>query len=350
MTERPGVEQFAKALFYGVVLLLVYLAFRVFEPFLVALGWAGVLAVIFHPLQERLERRWGGTRAAAASTTGVTLILIVPALLLLILFVREGVIAGRSIQQAFAAGQLPMVERIWEAVVQRVQGTATESAGASLPAAAQQITERVATFLASQAGAVVRNLAVFVFELFVTLFALFYFFRDADALMAGLRRLIPFGEPHRERMLAEARDLIHASVTTSLLIAGVQGLLGGIGFVIVGLGTPFFWGVVIAFFSLLPVVGGALIWVPAALWLVVTGHAVRAIILVAICAGLAGTADNLLRPVLLSGRTRMNGLVVFISIAGGISVFGMLGIVLGPIVVATLASFLEVYSQVENSG
>jgi predicted PurR-regulated permease PerM len=118
----------------------------------------------------------------------------------------------------------------------------------------------------------------------------------------------------------------------------------------VGLGAPLFWGVVMAFFALLPVVGSAAIWVPAAIWLMATGHWGRGLVLVAICAGVAGTVDNLLRPVLLSGRARLSGLLVFISLLGGISVFGVLGVVLGPIVVATTAGILDVYTRREETG
>ena len=147
-----------------------------------------------------------------------------------------------------------------------------------------------------------------------------------------------------ERMLAEARELIFASVTTSLVIAAVQGIICGGAFAIVGLGSPIFWGVVMGFLSLLPVVGAWPVWIPAAIWLFSTGHAGRAIILIAICGALGATIDNILRPVLLGGRASLNGLLVFISVLGGIAVFGVLGVVLGPIVVATAVGILDVYS------
>ena len=349
MPQATAGERLATVLFYGVLLLLAYLVYRVFEPFLVPLGWAGVLVVFFYPWHARLERRWGRTRAAAASTLGVTLILIVPTLLLMSLFVREGVGAARGIERQIAEGQLPWVSRAWEWIGQRAP-SAPGSGPADLPTLARQGAERVVTFLVSRAGAIVRNVAVFLFNLFVTLFALFYLFRDAGSILNGMRRLLPFEEAHREQMITEARDLIFASVTTSLIIAAVQGLLGGSAFAVVGLGTPVFWGVMMAFCSLLPVVGSTVIWVPAAIWLLATSHTGRALALVAICAGVVGTVDNLLRPMLISGRARLSGLLVLISVLGGISVFGMLGLVLGPIVVATAASVLDVYTRREARG
>jgi predicted PurR-regulated permease PerM len=146
-------------------------------------------------------------------------------------------------------------------------------------------------------------------------------------------------------VITEARDLIFASVTTSLIIATIQGTLGGLAFWVVKLPNPFFWGVCMAFFSLVPVVGSGLIFVPAAIWLVVMGHWGKALVLLAICAGVSTIVDSLLRPLLLSGRAQLSGLTVFISVVGGVEVFGMLGLVLGPIVVATAAGLLDVYLQ-----
>jgi predicted PurR-regulated permease PerM len=343
-------ERFTTILFYGVLILLAYLLYRVFEPFLVPLGWAGVLVVVFYPLHARLERRLGKTRAAALSTAGVTLILIVPALLLGSLFVREGVGAVRSIQQTVAAGQVSRMEHAWQWIELHARIGDSEDSNAHLPAMVKNYAERAVEYLASQLGVVLRNTALFFFDLFVTLFALFYFFRDAGKLVKGLRRLLPFDEQHRERMLEEARELIYASVTTSLLIAGVQGVLCGIGFAVVGLQAAVFWGVLMAFTSLVPIVGSALIWGPAAIWLVATGHIWRAIVLLAICAGLSTLVDNFLRPILISGRTRLDGLLVFISVFGGIAVFGALGLVLGPMVVAMAASLFEAYADPESSG
>src|SRR2546426_11524885 len=132
-------------------------------------------------------------------------------------------------------------------------------------------------------------------------------------------------------MISQAQNLISASVITSLIIAAIQGVLGGLGFVLVGLPTPLFWGVAMAFFSLVPVVGSGLIFVPAAPWLGFTGHWGRALLLLGICAGVTTIVDNVLRPILLGGRTELSGLVIVIGVVGDVAVFGLLGLVLGPI-------------------
>src|SRR5437660_12526861 len=115
------------------------------------------------------------------------------------------------------------------------------------------------------------------------IFAMFYFFRDADKIIQGVRSILPFDAEHRETMMTQTRDLISASVTTSLILAAIQGAIGGLGFVLVKLPAPLFWGVAMAFFSLVPVVGSGLIFVPAALWLGVTEHWRRAVLLLWTC-------------------------------------------------------------------
>jgi predicted PurR-regulated permease PerM len=334
-------KRFSDVLFYGVVLCLAYLVFRVFQPFLAPLGWAAVFGVIFYSLHKRFERKWGRTQSAVVITSGVTVILIVPVLLLATLFIREGIAAARNIQTAMVGGGYGWLSHAWGWLVSSI---AAEGVTVDLPDLVRQGASRAGEYMASELGRVIRNIVVFLFELFVMLFALFYFLRDGDSMLDRFRHFLPFEETMTERMLAEARELIFASVTTSLVIAAVQGILCGGAFAIVGLGSPIFWGVVMGFLSLLPVVGAWPIWIPAVIWLFSTGHAGRAVILIAICGALGASIDNVLRPVLLGGRASLNGLLVFISVLGGIAVFGVLGVVLGPIVVATAVGILDVYS------
>ena len=343
MADSQGAEardRLTTVLWYGFLLFLLYLVFLIFEPFLTALGWATVLVVCFHPLHRRLEKRLGKTRASAFSTAGVVLLLITPAILLAGLFAREALAASRGLQHALAGQQLPSLTRAWAWIAAHVPGL---DPGMDLLQTLRDLLQKEAGFIASQLGAAIRNVAAFVFDLFVIVFAMFYLFRDADAIVAKVQGLLPFEEETRDAILRQARDLISAGVTTSLVIGGLQGLLGGIAFAIARLENPVFWGVLMGFFSLIPVVGSGLIFVPAAIWLAVNGHWIGAIAVVGICAGVSAVLDNILRPVLIGGRTELSGLVIFIGVVGGVSVFGMLGLVLGPILVATAAGILGIY-------
>ncbi len=339
-SEASSQKRLGSALFYGIVALLVYLVYLVFEPFLVPLAWAVVLVVVSYPAYEWLARRWGLTTAAVASAVGVTLILIVPVLLVMVAFVRQGVEAAQSIELKISNGHWVWLNYLWQQVQQRVPGASPED----LTNALRRYGEQAAGFVAARLGTILKHTATFLFDLGVTILAMFYLFRDGSLMVERLRELLPFDITHRDRMLADARGLIFASVTSSLVAAAVHGVLGGLAFVVTGVRAPIFWGVMMAFFSFVPVVGSALIWVPVAISLIAAGHTVRAIILIIFCALIVGAVDNLVRPWLISGRAEMGGLVIFISVLGGISVFGLLGLVLGPIIVATAASLLDLYA------
>lgn len=339
-TSTTTSDRLTTVLSYGVLLLLIYLVFRIYQPFLAALGWAAILVIFFYPLYRRLRRRLTANRAAVLSTLAVTFLLIVPAILVTTLFVREAVSISRGVQSAFIEDRVPIVAKAWAWIAKYVPGLDPK---ADVIEMLEKGVQKQAGFLAERLGTILRNIAEFIFNLFVMIFAMFYLFRDADSFIRGVRSILPSDAEHRDTMITQAGDLISASVTTSLIVAAIQGTLGGLGFALVQLPASVFWGVAMGFFSLVPVVGSGLIFVPAALWLGFTGHWGRAVLLLIICAGVSTIVDNIVRPLLLGGRTELSALVIFISVVGGVSLFGMLGLVLGPILVATAASVLAVY-------
>lgn len=347
LTEQPNSQnRLGTAIFYSIIAALAYLSYLVFEPFLAALAWAVVFVVVFHPVNEWLTRRWGPTLASLISTAAVTLILIVPSLLVMGAFARQGVSAVGDMQQAIEGGHFQWVNTLWLQIQQRFPDSSPRDLSATL----HRYAEDAAAYLATRLGAVLRHTAVFLFHLSVTLLAMFYLFRDGESIVKRLRELLPFEDEHRDRMIREARDLIFASVISTLVAAVVHAVIGGFAFALTGIHAPVFWGVMMGFFSLVPVVGSSLIWAPAAISLMVSGHIGHGVLLVTICGLLVALVDNVVRPWLISGRAEMGGLVVFISVLGGISVFGMLGIVLGPIVVATTASLLDLYMPSAQAG
>jgi predicted PurR-regulated permease PerM len=328
-------------LLYAMVLLLGYLVYLIFAPFLVPLGWAGILAVLLHPWHSKLTRRWGETRAAAVSTVGVTFLMIVPALALATLFVHEAVQAVVNMQHAFAQGEMPWVNNAWGWLVSHSTG----GSGRDLSSLLNQAGDKIGSGAAGMLSSVLTHTAMFFFDLLITVFALFYFFRDGGRLLSAVRDVLPFEEEHAEKIIEGAEKLIRATVTTSLVVAVVQGVICGIGFAVVGISAAVFWGAGMAFASLLPILGSAVIWLPAAVWLLATGHWGKAIVVLVICAGLTTLVDSFLRPMLLSGRTRLNALLVFVSVLGGVAVFGVIGLVLGPILVAMAVGVLHAYKE-----
>ncbi len=335
-------DRLTTVLSYGVLVLLGYLVFRITEPFLVPLAWSAVFAIFFYPLYEALAKRFSSSKAALLCTLAVTLLLIVPVLLVLTYAAREAIVASARIQSAISNGDSGLPAEIVQSLHNRLPQSLSD---VDFMGPLRQGAEKIAAYLTSSLGALVKNLFSFFVSLFILLFALFFMFRDGESIVAALRHLIPFEPEIQEEMLSESRELIFASVAIALLIAAIQGALGGLAFQLTGLVAPVFMGVLIAFFSIVPVVGSALIWAPAALWLGLSGHWGKALLVVGICGGVAGIADNIIRPLLLRNRTKLNDLLLFISILGGLEAFGLLGLVFGPTIVAAALAVFRVYTE-----
>ncbi len=344
LSRQTTSDRLTTVLSYGALLLLGYLVFRIVAPFFGPLAWSAVLAIFFYPLYERLTKHMNPTRAALVSTLAVTFLLIVPALFILYYTARQGLDASTRLQAALLArGQ------------GSEQGIMTGAEGWTrdhLPASLQSVDletrvregiERLGTMMASSVGSLVKNLLSFLVALFLMIFSLFFVFRDGHGVVRALRHLLPFDAEIQQDMIKESQELIFASVAVALVIACIQGFLGGLAFSLTGIPTAVFWGVVIAFCSLIPVVGSALVWAPGVLWLGFSGHWGKAIVVLVICGGISSVADNIVRPLMLSNRTRLNDLLLFIGVIGGLEVFGLLGLVAGPTILAAAMGVFRVY-------
>jgi predicted PurR-regulated permease PerM len=340
MSTGVARQRIATLLFYATVLLLAYLLYLLFKPFLTPLAWAAILAALFHSPYRRMEKRWGRACAASAGTAAIAVLIVAPVILVTSAFVQEATLAFRSIDVSVQTEGFARLERIW----MRIQSSRLGSNLGNLDELVRQAASWIASGAAGQAGSILSDVVIILVDLIVMLFAVFFFFRDGDAIMAVLRRALPFEAEQSERMIQQASELIHASVIAGFVVAALQGTLGGLTFAMLGLPAPVFWGVVMAFSALLPV-GAGIVWLPVAIWLLFTGSIGRGVTLLVVGVGVIGLVDNVLRPVLLSGRTHMNGLLVFVSLLGGISAFGFLGLVLGPVIMATTIGMFDVYTK-----
>jgi len=335
-------DRLTTVLAYGALVLLGYLVFLVVSPFILPLAWSGVLAIFFYPAYEFLRRRYSANWSAGICTLGVTGLLIVPVLLILLYATREAVQASTTVRETLASGQAIVPSNLADTVLHHIPASWQQI---DLRSYLRQGAEKAAAFMATKVGTLFKSLFSFIVNLLILLFALFFVFRDGEKIVVAMRYLIPFERNVQDEMLQESRDLIFASVALSIAIAAVQGSLGGLAMALAGLSAPVFLGLLIGFCSIIPVVGSALIWVPAALWLGFSGHWGKALLVLVICGGIAGLADNILRPLLLRNRTRLNDLLIFISILGGLDVFGLLGLILGPTIVAAALGVLRVHIE-----
>ena len=330
------------------VALLAFLTYQVFAPFLVPLAWALVLATIAYNFNARILGKVKRPNLAALITTLlITVVIIVPAVGVGGAFTQQAIQFGSEVRADWAEGKYPIEKLLEWGPIPRAMDWLTAQ-GVSMDEATMYAGETLgnaAGFLAGQLGVFAKNVVVFLFNLFVTLFATFYLLRDGDKLLDRIRTVMPIGEGQREGLIYMAYNVLYASVMSSFVVAAVQGSLGGILFWSLGVNKALLWGVVMGFLSLLPMLGSWLVWAPVAVSFVFTGEYGKAIVLVAVGAGIIGLVDNILRPLLISGQVELNGLMVFISVMGGIMAFGLIGLILGPILVALGQATLEFYGE-----
>lgn len=331
------------ALLWILLGLLVLLLYLIVKPFLVPLVWAVVMVVFLFPVHQKLASKLRRPNLAALCTVSlVTVGLVVPFALLVPAFISEAISFFRSAGTAeFFRGAAAWTD----ALVARI-GFGIPTIGELAGNFGQEILGVAAKESARIAGSV----AVTLFQLAVMLLAMFYLFRDGPALIRFLSDITPLSSERQKRMFNETTAMIRVTMSSAVAVAAAQGAAGGLVYWILGLPSPIFWGGIMAVFSVLPVIGTWVVWGPMAIILLFSGQTVKGITLLVLGTLLIAGVDNVLRPVLISGRAQMNGLLIFISLLGGVAAFGFLGVVLGPVLVATFAGLLKGYRDSLSAG
>lgn len=333
----------------------VYLLVRLLAPFLPALVTSAVLAVLVYPAYGRFEAwlgrrgRWLGDRNVAAfvGTVVVFFVILVPLLGLSLVLVQQ--IAGGV---DWAAGQIASMLgpggtlRGWVAAgADRLgvdEARIAESLGAQLQGVVSLLTARTLSFLSGLGG--------WLLQAGAALFTLFYLLRDADGIVRVVQWLVPLEGAQTDRLFDRARDVIHATVYGNIVVAGVQGGLGGLAFWVLGIPAAALWGTVMGVLSLLPVISAPLVWLPAGLLLVAQGRVAEGVGLLLFGALVVSTVDNYLRAVLVSDRARLHPLAVFFSVLGGLFLFGAVGLFVGPVLFVVGVSLVEMARLAVETG
>ena len=331
----------------AVLLIALYVCWLMFQPFLDVLMWAAVLAVVFYPMHRRIRAETRRpTLAAAISTLLVVLFILLPVTFITVAVVRELSHVAQSFQAPDHSWNVPMpaaVTWVLERVGQYVDiDIDRESARKFL---AQRM-QTWGTALAASTLMVVGGAVGAVTQTVLVVFTLFYFFRDGERIRQAAAEMVPLQRMQWQDIITRTRDVIGASVYGVLAIAAIQGTLGTFIFWVLGLPSALLWGVVMFFLSMIPMAGAFLVWVPAAIYLALTGSVTQAIVLVVWGIVVIGGIDNILSPRLVGRRARLHELLIFFAVLGGLQVFGVLGLILGPVVVAMTLALIEMARQV----
>jgi predicted PurR-regulated permease PerM len=321
-----------------------YVCWLMVKPFLGVLAWAVVLVIVFYPVHRRLAHRIKRpSLRALVSCLLVVLIIVLPLVVLTTVVAQElaKVIPNlpSQISQLLNSPTSPF-GRISGWMETRF-GIDTVSSKAFIVDHLKQSSERLLGPSLNLMGNIVSGIV----KAFFVLFTMYYLFKDGDKIVDKLPAALPLSREQSDAIILRTKEVVSASVYGVVTIAALQGLLGGIMFWILGIPSPLLWAVLMAFVCMIPVAGSFLVWLPLSIYLMVTGHWTKAVILIVWGALVISTVDNFLRPKLVGTQTRLHELFIFFSVLGGISVFGLLGIVLGPVVLAITFGLLRTFQS-----
>jgi predicted PurR-regulated permease PerM len=334
--------------FYYVALMIVaaifgYFTYEILRPFLSPIGWAMVFSIVFYPVYAFFLKYLKWKPAASL----LTLILILLAILgpfsylsylltqeveSLLDYVNSGTFDPfhAILRYPLASDLLSRILALFNMTETQLQKTITDSLS--------QLGKQSVTVVGSGLG----NVASVVFDFVLMIVAVFFFLADGPDYLEKAERYLPFSKKQREKLITETRDIVISTIYGGVTVAVVQGAIGGIAFAVLGIHGSVVWGMSMFIASFIPVVGTSLIWGPAALYLLFQGLVAKAITLLVVGAVIISSVDNVLRPLIIGGKMKMPTLVIFLSILGGLKVFGFIGFIMGPLVIALFVSIAEI--------
>jgi predicted PurR-regulated permease PerM len=343
---RDQIDQARWLALLAVTAIGLYLCWLMLRPFIGVLEWAIVLVIVFYPVHKQLaikmRRR---SLSALVSCLLVVLVVVLPLILLTTAVAQELMKVVPNIPSTFSqlSSQQPAFLGKISQWLQNRFGIDTAGLQEFLIQQLRNVSEQIVSASFSLVG----NIVSAIVKAFFVVFTMYYLFRDGDKIVHKLPAALPLNRKQSEAIIARTQQVVSASVYGVVTIAALQGLLGGLAFWILGIPSPVLWAVLMAFVCMIPIAGSFLVWLPLAIYLMLTGHWTKAVVLIVWGALIVSTIDNFLRPKLVGNQTRLHELFVFFSVLGGISVFGLLGIVLGPVVLAITLGLLQTFQQPE---
>jgi len=344
-------QQLFAIFFFAVFLFLLAQLYALLSLFLVPLIWAVILVLTFYPLYTLLLHllQHRATLTSLLMTLLILLLVAVPVFFFSSVLTNQALDLYRQIREAAQSGELQRFLSGWRDTrlghLWQQWGPQVTETELDLPGLALRAANATSQFVVSQASVVARNLFVFLFDFLVMSFSLFFLFRDGEGFYRTLRDLIPMEPEHKDEIFRRFYETVSAVVQGMVATAVAQGVLAGIGFWAVGMPFSFFLACASAFFSLLPLGGAAVVWGPCVIYLAASGLWGRAVILLAYGAVIVSGIDNILKPLIIGGRTKLPTLFLFFGILGGLKAYGFLGIFLGPVVLATILVFVNIYKE-----
>jgi predicted PurR-regulated permease PerM len=317
----------------------------ILKPFFGTIFWACAITVIFYPMQTRLLRHFKGrtNTSALLTLTACILVVVLPVTVLVSSVVAEGAAYYKKLEsgEVDPTQYIEQVRTAFPAVQQTLDRVGIDFA--KVKEGALSVSMSGGKWLAQNALSIGQNTFKLLLNICLMLYLTFFLLRDGNYLLELLIRALPLGDARERMLFAKFGEVTRATIKGNLVIAVIQGTLGGLIFWALGIPGALLWGVVMAVLSLIPAVGPAIVWVPVSIYLFATGDNVKGIILVAFGAGVIGLVDNILRPILVGRDTKLPDYIVLLSTLGGLGLFGINGFVIGPLVAALFIAFWGIF-------
>ena len=348
---RPDdTQKFVVLLATGIALSILILGLMLFAPFLRPIAWAIVLTLFFYPVYQKIRSLLRGSEGLAALFMCLLIIafIILPVFALLgsltneVLRVYQEFQANISIQGSSLLSDLkayPLLNKL----LSYIMSTFKLHDEPALEQIVNDLTKRFSESFVTQGTVVFKNIIGVIFQGLLMLVTLYYLFRDGGRLLNEFKGLLPFHDAEIERFSKIVSDVLYATLYGNILTAVIQAGLGVFILWILDFSAPLLWGIVMGIATFIPIIGTALVWVPATLYFFMVGMYIKGTILLAFSLLVISQIDYFLRPYLISGKTQLHTLFLFFSILGGLDAFGLLGLILGPIIIALCVSILEIY-------
>jgi len=347
-------ELYRKIIFSIIFLALIIVSFLIIKPFLTAILAGIIFSYIFYPLYLRIYKKIANKNAASLITSSLVILMIILTLFFLLNTVsKEAYTTYLLSRQKVVSGQfLSECQPADKSVCKTINYFADKANDPRVKYYFDTTVKGVTTKITESISNILFSIPIFLLDIFIILFVMFFLLKDGEVFVDKVERIMPLKGEYREHVFKKLNDMAYAVIYGSIIVAIIQGTLAGLGFFIFGLPSPLLWGTVMMFASLIPYIGSSIVWFPASLILIFEGYInletnliIKGILLIIYGIFVVGTIDNILKPKIIGSKGGLHPVLVLLGVVGGLKFLGFVGVIVGPIILAMLVTFINIYEE-----
>ncbi len=343
------VSRFYSVMLLAILTLLGYLSYEIISPFLAPIAWAIVFSIVFYPVYVFISRYIKVKFIASIITTLLILVVIISPITYVSFILIDEL---QKIGEYTDSGELDFIKNLFENIKATSQYAKVSSliGEGNMPTAdtIMDNIRKLGKVITENLSVKITNIISVAINFLFMVFTIFFLFKDGPGFLTKVNDYLPFSEEQKTRLVTQVKDMIASTVYGGVVVGIVQGFLGGIAFYFVDIQSPVFWGIVMAVMSFVPMVGTFSVWGPAAIYLLTQGDYLNGFGLFLFGAFVISMIDNILKPLIIGSRTKMPTIVIFFSVLGGIKAFGIIGLIMGPLIMAVFISVFEIFRHIED--